>query len=236
MQSDIKTCFSKSARSYDTYAQFQLFAAQKLVDMIDIIPRHILDIGCGTGILTALLRQKFPNIRCTLLDISSEMLTVAKQKLGGHNIDYICASANNNTLIAKIITKNNIDMIVSNLCFQWFDDPDFYIQTYQSYAPICISVLLENSFYQWYESVITQSPDFKPPISMLPNDTTDTLFEYHIEYKNGLDFLQSQKKLGTLVNPNKKLTTKQLKNACKIFEEKHNSIISYYLGIIADFG
>jgi hypothetical protein len=160
------------------------------------------------------------------------MLAVAQQKLGDNNISYACGSADDTDFITHLIQTHKIDMIVSNLCFQWLDDQDFYIQTYHSYAPIYISVLLENSFYQWYKSVITQAPNFKPPISLLPNHITDKIFEYHIRYDNGLDFLRSQKKLGTLITKTKPLSVKQIKQACTIFENNYDATISYYLGYV----
>jgi tRNA (cmo5U34)-methyltransferase len=50
----------------------------------------ILDIGAGTGLLSALLLEKYPNASLTLLDISEEMLRVAKKRFAGNkNVHYI---------------------------------------------------------------------------------------------------------------------------------------------------
>jgi SAM-dependent methyltransferase len=232
MQFEIKNSFSKAAHTYDIYAEFQYFAAQKLVDAIKITPKYILDIGCGTGILSHLLQQKFPNACFTLLDISPDMLSIASNKLGTKNIQYMCGSADNSVLIDTLITTNNIDMIVSNLCLQWLKNPADLIKTYQSYAPTYISILLENSFYQWYESVKTLCPNFKPPIFVFPHDMTDMIYQYHVQYHTALEFLRSQKYLGTLINTDTALTVNQLKNACHIFENTYNATISYDLGIL----
>ena len=40
----------------------------------------ILDIGSGTGLLTALMIQKFPGAQLTLVDLSESMLSVAKER------------------------------------------------------------------------------------------------------------------------------------------------------------
>jgi tRNA (cmo5U34)-methyltransferase len=40
----------------------------------------ILDIGAGTGLLSAIVLEKFPDARLTLLDISEKMLDIAKQR------------------------------------------------------------------------------------------------------------------------------------------------------------
>jgi tRNA (cmo5U34)-methyltransferase len=54
----------------------------------------ILDIGAGTGLLSAflsaLILQRYPYASLTLLDISEEMLKVAKKRFAGNpNIWYI---------------------------------------------------------------------------------------------------------------------------------------------------
>lgn len=45
----------------------------------------ILDIGAGTGLLSALLLEKFPRATLTLMDISENMLEVAKERFSGRN-------------------------------------------------------------------------------------------------------------------------------------------------------
>jgi len=41
---------------------------------------HILDIGAGTGLLSALLLEKYPRATLTLIDISEKMLQVARER------------------------------------------------------------------------------------------------------------------------------------------------------------
>lgn len=237
MQSDkdvIASCFSKAVETYDAYAEFQFFAAEKLVSYINnISPKHILDIGCGTGILTSLLKKKFPYTSFTLLDISPKMLEKARLKLGINNIHYVCGLADDIDLIKTIIKQYNIDMIVSSLCLQWIKNPSDLITAYQNYAPTYVTILLEQSFYQWYESIKKICPDFTEPVSLLSSDVVSCRDEYHIQYANGLAFLQAQKKLGTLANHYKPYGVKQIKQACNIFETDYKSIISYYLGIVS---
>jgi tRNA (cmo5U34)-methyltransferase len=45
----------------------------------------ILDIGSGTGLLSALLIEKFPAATLTLVDISTNMLEIARQRFSGND-------------------------------------------------------------------------------------------------------------------------------------------------------
>jgi SAM-dependent methyltransferase len=235
MQSPIGLSFSKAANSYDKYALCQYFAAEKLIHSITITPHHILDIGCGTGILTDLLKRKFPQAHFTLVDISPAMLKIAQEKLGRHSINYLCGDGQNIDFIKNILKTHNIDLCVSNLCFQWLNNPYACLQAYQSYVQTYVSVLLDKSFYQWYESVKIIRPNFKPPITLFPENITTTSYDYHCSYHSGLEFLRTQKYLGTLTSHDYPLSVTELKKACKIFETQHNASISYNIGIIIDY-
>ncbi|MDD1729231.1 MAG: class I SAM-dependent methyltransferase [Methanospirillum sp.] len=54
------------------------------------LPPKILDIGAGTGLLSAFLLQKYPDGAITLMDFSEQMLNVARQRFTDrNNITYV---------------------------------------------------------------------------------------------------------------------------------------------------
>lgn len=70
----------------------------------------ILDIGAGTGLLSSLILEKFPEATMTLIDISEKMFDVAKERLSNFpNINYIL---NDYTTYEF---ENEFDIIVSAL-------------------------------------------------------------------------------------------------------------------------
>src|SRR5512139_2565885 len=52
----------------------------------------ILDIGAGTGLLSAFLMERYPEASFTLIDISEKMLDIAKDRFRGNSkVKYIVA-------------------------------------------------------------------------------------------------------------------------------------------------
>ncbi|MBD2073026.1 methyltransferase domain-containing protein [Phormidium sp. FACHB-592] len=80
-----------AAVSYDPITQYALppgeaLVRQSLLDAIQSQPRRILDLGCGTGSTTLLLKQAFPEAEVIGLDLSPQMLVVAEHKAEQANL------------------------------------------------------------------------------------------------------------------------------------------------------
>ncbi len=74
-----------AAVSYDPITQYALppnetWVRQSLIDAIQVKPRRILDLGCGTGSTTLLLKKAFPQAEVIGIDLSPYMLVVADHK------------------------------------------------------------------------------------------------------------------------------------------------------------
>jgi tRNA (cmo5U34)-methyltransferase len=52
------------------------------VDLIPPTARRMLELGAGSGLLTMLVRQRFPHASIHLIDFSGSMLELAKRRLG----------------------------------------------------------------------------------------------------------------------------------------------------------
>lgn len=92
---DANEQFSKISSKYDSQRsklipKFDQFygAAVAVLDIAD--GALVADIGAGTGILAEKVRDKFPSARLRLVDISEEMLGVARERFcGAENVDFI---------------------------------------------------------------------------------------------------------------------------------------------------
>lgn len=72
----INKSFSKSSNTYDYWAKPQQDVAKQLISLIRSwdLSGKILDLGCGTGLLTNLLYQLNPDLDVFGIDISSKMI------------------------------------------------------------------------------------------------------------------------------------------------------------------
>jgi len=83
----VGSLFGEAARDYDRARRqlvpgFDRFygAALESVPFMEGQEIKVLDLGAGTGLLSAMVAEKFPRSRVTLVDISVEMLRVARQR------------------------------------------------------------------------------------------------------------------------------------------------------------
>lgn len=73
--------FSAAAETYDRHARPQLTLAQSVVSMLpEMYPEQILDLGAGTGQLTRLLVERFPDVPIDAIDLAEKMILHSRQK------------------------------------------------------------------------------------------------------------------------------------------------------------
>jgi ubiquinone/menaquinone biosynthesis C-methylase UbiE len=110
---------SNAAVTYDAVTQYLLppnenWHRQAAVDVIQGQPRKILDLGCGTGASTFLLRKAFPDAAITGLDLSPYMLAIAKYKTNqlDYQIEWLHGLAE-----ATNLDNNSFDVVTASLLF-----------------------------------------------------------------------------------------------------------------------
>lgn len=115
----VKNNFSRAARSYDAYSDVQDVCASALIEKMEELSfGNILDVGCGTGSYTAALRKKFPRASIKAVDISPDMVRIAREKFSGDPAEFVVADAETADL------GGGFDLVTSNASFQWFDSPE----------------------------------------------------------------------------------------------------------------
>jgi len=126
--------FNNCSNTYDKKAVIQKKLAKKLLEefnlknILESLPKKpkILELGCGTGILTELLVKLKLSLDITAVDIAPKMLACAKKKPSLKEINFLNCDAEN---LPKFFFKNKeYDLIISNATFQWFKKPFATIQ------------------------------------------------------------------------------------------------------------
>ena len=93
---DTRETFNNEAQIYEvTSRQVNVYYDEGLNKFVELLPpnaKNVLDVCCGTGILTSLVRKKYLDCQIVGLDFSSGMLNVAKGRFtGDKKIKFICA-------------------------------------------------------------------------------------------------------------------------------------------------
>ena len=100
------------AGQYLRFADERTRPALDLLARIDLAaPPRIVDLGCGPGNSTALLRQRWPEANVTGLDSSGDMLDAARRDHPG--IEFVAGD------IAEWSPAAPYDLVFSNAALQW---------------------------------------------------------------------------------------------------------------------
>jgi ubiquinone/menaquinone biosynthesis C-methylase UbiE len=80
-------------------------------------PRRVLDLGCGTGQLTADLAARFPDAEVVGLDLSADMLSHARRRLARARL----LRAN---VYALPLPDESLDLVTSTISYHWYLEPE----------------------------------------------------------------------------------------------------------------
>lgn len=135
---EVARSFGRAAYGYDAHAVLQREVTGRLAERLQLMnldPGRILDLGCGTGHGLSLLGQSFPKAEMLALDIALPMLEAARIKTpsvswlesivrglmgkASANAYFVCAD------IERLPFKKSIaDLVWSSLALQWMNDPE----------------------------------------------------------------------------------------------------------------
>jgi len=105
----------------DLYLTFSKERTQPAIDLAARIqtrqPRRIIDIGCGPGNSTKILKERWPFAEITGIDSSANMIDEASDKYP--DIEWVCADAS-----GDLSHMGLFDVIFSNAAIQWMPNHD----------------------------------------------------------------------------------------------------------------
>ena len=151
----LRRAFDAAADTYDAAAPVQRAVAHRLAEKIADLPLpprpRILEIGCGTGFLTAALREHIPDADWLVTDLSPRMLDACQARIGsGPDIAFRLLDGEHPNL------DSSFDVVCSSLAFQWFDDLGAALGRLEALtAPggwLAFSTLAEGTLAEWRQA------------------------------------------------------------------------------------
>jgi len=119
----LRAAFDRASPRYESAATLQARVAQELLTRLDAFafaPAVVLDLGAGTGRVTARLKRRYPRARAIALDLSLGMLQEARRhQRWRRRFDRVCGDAQRLPLASA-----SVDLVFSNLMLQWCEPPD----------------------------------------------------------------------------------------------------------------
>ncbi|HEV2539849.1 MAG TPA: malonyl-ACP O-methyltransferase BioC [Frateuria sp.] len=117
----VRRNFARAAASYEQHDALQREVQADLLGRLDFYlqaPERVLDVGAGTGRGTAQLKKRYPKAQVIAVDMAQPMLHAARRHQGLlRPFQRVCAEAT-----ALPLPDRSVDVLHSNLCFQWIDD------------------------------------------------------------------------------------------------------------------
>jgi malonyl-ACP O-methyltransferase BioC len=117
----IRANFSHAAAGYEQHDALQREVQQLLLERLDFYlqqPERVIDVGAGTGRGSALLKKRYGKAQVIAVDAALPMLRTAKSHASWLKpFARVCGEAT-----ALPLPDHSVDVLHSNLCFQWIDD------------------------------------------------------------------------------------------------------------------
>ena len=197
--------FNAAALRYNAAADAQKIIAERFVAWTSahLVPNDkVLDLGCGTGFVSAAIMARWPKLQMWALDHSAAML----QQVHRHfpNIHTVHSDAYNYE------PQQKFDAIFSSMALHWLPDPRASLQKWQGWIKpqgrLFVALPCQGSFHQWQTLCATHNIH----ANMWPLPDTNfakTVANKHVlqditmNYASAYDFLRSMKLTGAITPP-----------------------------------
>ncbi|ASC66758.1 dethiobiotin synthase [Achromobacter denitrificans] len=235
--------FGAAAPRYDEHAPVQRITAERLASDIALLPLprrpRILEIGCGTGMLTRALARRLGPADWTVTDISPGMLDASRRH------PPLPGTARYQLLDGEYPEglPGGYDLICSSLAVQWFSDLNAGLGRLAGLlAPggcLAVATLAADTFGEWRAAhraagLDPATPAYPPPAAIRPDMgnlaggvRAERLIHNH---PDGLHFLKGLKGIGatTPAPGSKPLSAAALRRVLAAFDEQ-GATVTYHL-------
>ncbi|MFT8781710.1 dethiobiotin synthase [Acetobacter syzygii] len=154
------------ADGYEGAATMQRLAARALAERLVRMlagrkPERILEIGCGTGLLTAQLARLWPDAQIVATDFAPHMLERARRKTPPSTTFKLMDAAHPTV-------DGPFDVVCGNLVMQWLEQPEQVMARLgDMLAPggvLAVSTLLAGTFAEWKAACAAEGAHAATPV------------------------------------------------------------------------
>lgn len=198
MESAVEQHFSGAATTYDAAADVQRRTANRLGTILrGLIPflpdGPVLEIGCGTGLMTAHILTAVDSRPVHVTDLSSTMLLKCRDKLQAQldltdSVTFGCLDA------GQLNRKNHFSCIICSFSLQWFGDAESALNRIMDSlvegGHILLSVPTDRSFPEWKEVCRSTGSTFSG--NSLPSRSLPALLAKNRGWAHSFDTEQMQ--------------------------------------------
>jgi len=187
-----KSHFDRHARDYDNnYRYFEPFTQYKINKKFEEFANFIkskfgsnsitiLEIGCGTGEYTVKIAKKFPKAKIIGLDISPEILEVAKEKCKNcKNVKFISQTAYDTQF-----AKNSFDVIVGFYILHHINIPKFSKEAFRILKPTGVMFFYEPNILNPIVYLIKSNKYVKEMIGDTPDEWAVNPFKVKGDFRD----------------------------------------------------
>jgi malonyl-CoA O-methyltransferase len=195
---EIAARFDARAGSYELHAGLQRAVADRLARHLPALERpRVLELGCGTGLLSRHLVERYPNGSFVLTDVAPAMIAECRRNLapsGDTHISFEVMDA------GEAGGHADLDLIVSSMTLHWLDDPAGSVARLRQFLSpsgvMLYATLGPDSFAEWRAVLASEGlPSGLADISPLPGVVEE---ERLVPDTDTLSFLRRMKAVGGL--------------------------------------
>ncbi|MBL7017186.1 MAG: methyltransferase domain-containing protein [Kiritimatiellales bacterium] len=236
----IEKRFSAAAETYDRHARPQLSLARSVCDVLpEIYPEQILELGCGTGQLTRLLFDRFPDVLIDAVDLSEKMVEYSRNKFKRFDqATWIQADAQ------TYRGSDPYPLIVSSAALHWVSDLrktfENIFQCLEKDGFFALGMMLSGTLKELLAVRGEVAPEKTPP-SALPalEELVDHLHatgfkilrkklsEEEVSYQSATDFLRTIHEQGVtgakVASGREPLNRGEIDRLIELYQERHSS-------------
>ena len=169
--------FSAAAETYDRHARPQLALAQSVVSMLpEMYPEQMLEFGPGTGQLTRLLTQRFPDVVIDAVDVAEKMIEHSREQFHKFpQINWIVGDAQ------TFWSGDRYPLIVSSSALHWVSDFEKTCENiFQCLEPggyFSLGMMLKGTLKELHELRREIAPEKTPGITLPTYEETKTALQ-----------------------------------------------------------